>query len=165
MRWTIPSSPDCSDPVPPRIDAPAPRKAGAFVLQKPGFRYFPEKERIMIYWPLTPGTSFTLAFPNTAPGEALEWEEGAWLELENNVSLLKFGGYIDFDQMDKEFCFCYWTNPDDLDPADYPPQGEYTYTLRRGEDGPVVSKGIMILGAYDADRTEYEQTIQYEQYN
>lgn len=41
--------------------------------------------------------------------------------------------------------------------------GEYRYEMKSGDD--VVSTGLLVIGDYTADVTEYNKTIQYEQYN
>ncbi len=42
------------------------------------------------------------------------------------------------------------------------PDGEYTYRLMAGEE--IISEGLAIKGDYTPDRTEFEKTIEYEQY-
>ena len=41
--------------------------------------------------------------------------------------------------------------------------GEYKYEMKAGDD--VVSTGLLVIGEYTTDATEYNKTIQYEQYN
>ena len=41
--------------------------------------------------------------------------------------------------------------------------GEYKYVMKDGDS--VVSTGLLVIGEYVADVTEYNKTIQYEQYN
>ena len=116
----------------------------------------------MIYWPMKPGTTMTIAFPNSYGFAAAGWEEDLFLEIRNDVGRWVINGEWGYVDVTANYFISYWDVPEG---EDYPwPDGEYTYYLRRGEDGPIVSQGILFIGNFDGERNENENTTIYDQY-
>lgn len=116
----------------------------------------------MIYWTMTPGTTMVTSFPNSYGFAAAGWEETLVLVIRNDTGRWVIDGEWGDTEVTANYFINYWDLPEDyVSPF---PQGEYTYLLLRGWDGPIVSEGIIIIGDYKAQREENEQTIYYEQY-
>lgn len=111
----------------------------------------------MIYWPKA-DTELITRIPN-ATGYAPDGSDPAlWLEVRNNVGLLAVcGGLSDYDVTPL------YIEATIGDTAQMP-EGEYTYALRLGAGGKMLSEGLLIVGDYTPARKEYEKTIEYEQY-
>lgn len=115
----------------------------------------------MIYWPRI-ADEFTMRIPNAAGYTPADDDPALWLEVRNNVGLRVFGnGIVPVEVTPLYFVFYEenWAIPEDW------ATGEYTYALRLGAGGRVLSEGLLIVGDYQAARTEYDKTIEYEQYN
>lgn len=114
----------------------------------------------MIYLPRT-AENLDVFFPNPSgfvPDEG-QAAPGASVEIVSNVGLMSatiqgatryYHGYIRLNVASLQL-------PDDL------PTGEYTYRVLR-EDGAVLSRGLLILGDYAPGAEQYEETIEYVQY-
>lgn len=124
----------------------------------------------MIYWP-TDGSAIEWAIPNNT---GLTGAEGGdytlALEFRNDVGLWWFDGNLDDATFTPNYILYGWT-PDDGE--GFPPDGEYTYTLRKyrsigldeWDEGEVIARGICIVGAYDERPAQFEQDGQtYEQF-
>lgn len=127
----------------------------------------------MIYWPITPGAEFTIAFPNNLGLKPEDLEElDLYVEIRNDVGLWTLtGSGWDFDAT-PGWILVYMTNPDEVDPSFYPPEGEYTYEAHVEHPSPdgddysdrILSRGLMVFGDYKAERKEYDKEIYYQQY-
>ena len=120
----------------------------------------------MIYWPITPGAEYDIAFPNNLGiTEADLEDESVDIEVRNTVGLWEMvgSGWI-FDVISPLWLIIHQANPDDADPGYFPPAGEYEYRLRLGDR--ILSIGILIFGDYKpAQAQQYDDTpIEYEQY-
>jgi len=121
----------------------------------------------MIYWNTTPGAAYDIAIPNNigiTPAEVEEME--LVIVIQNNVGRWDVDGtgWI-IDEVTPGYLLLHLTNSDD--PWEFPPDGEYTYWayLFNEHTELLLSQGLMIFGDYEADRIEYEQTTEYEQYD
>lgn len=120
----------------------------------------------MIYWNTTPGAAFDISVPNQF---GLQPQEGAALRFEvlNNVGRAVYpSGVFNIDAVTPAWMVLHFSNDEEI--TDYPPAGEYTYRaylVVAGEPDRLLSEGIMIFGDYTADRQQYDNTIQYEQYD
>lgn len=130
----------------------------------------------MIYWPITPGTEFDIAFPLLSPLSEAEMQEGRLMfTMKNDVGRWEIDG-SDWDW----YASPAWirvpvTIPDPVTPGqNWPPEGEYTYEAFIEVVAPdhpedysnrLLSKGIAIFGAYSQPQPgQYEQEITYQQY-
>ena len=111
----------------------------------------------MIYWPLQ-AADFDCKFPNATGYTPAAEDPALWLEVRNNVNQLAASGELE----DIEVSPLYITAT--IGQTEQMPEGEYTYTLKLGAGGLVLSSGLIIVGDYTPDRTEFEKTIEYEQY-
>ena len=129
----------------------------------------------MIYWPLEPGAEYDIAIPLLSPLSEKEVQDGViYFNIRNNVGRWK----IDASGWDWYYSPGWIripvTLPDDFDPANWPPSGEYTYEARMEVAAPdypedytnrKLSEGICIFGAYSEPRPRrYEQEVIYNQY-
>lgn len=111
----------------------------------------------MIYWPQT-DTDFVTRIPNAAGYVPSEGDPALWIEVRNNVGHLAVsGGVADYD-VTNLYIEATIGNTAQM------PEGEYTYTLKLGAGGMVISNGLLIVGDYQADREQYETSVNYEQY-
>lgn len=111
----------------------------------------------MIYIPKEKGTH-TLTFPNNYPNTS--WT-GAWvLELIGTTSQSVEPFSLSKVSADSEYLFMNVTFTSDGEI----PTGEYKYNLCAGEK--IVASGVAFFGTASdfVNRKEYEQTIEYEQY-
>ena len=126
----------------------------------------------MIYWNTTPGATYTITVPNQfgiTPRDA----EGLSLrfEVKNNVGLWeRVSGVFTIDGVTPNWISFNMTNLQEIQPGDFPADGEYTYRAflwddAAGREVRVLSVGLMIFGAYDADREQYINSTNYEQYD
>ena len=121
----------------------------------------------MIYWPTIPDYTMVVAFPNSYGFAAAGWEGDPFLVIRNDVGRWVIEGDWALEDVTANYFISRWDVPDPMPEHYFPPRGEYTYELWWGPDTDhrmVVSEGILIIGDYKAKKTEYEQTIYYEQY-
>lgn len=114
----------------------------------------------MIYWPRE-AEEFTMRIPNATGYTPAEGDPALWLEVRNNVGLRVFGNGIvpvEVTPLYFEFYQENWGIPEEW------ATGEYSYTLRLGAGGIVLSQGLLIVGDYKGDREQYETSVNYEQY-
>ena len=114
----------------------------------------------MIYWPRE-AEEFTMRFPNPLGYTPADGDPALWLEIRNNVGLQVYATGMEPDEITPLYFVktgSGWTVPEEA--AD----GEYTYTLRLGAGGIVLSQGLLIVGDYKGDREQYETSVNYEQY-
>lgn len=105
----------------------------------------------MIYW-LNPEEEQVSFFPNTYGTEA--GVHTATLSIKSNMDLTESEWELAFAVSPNYMAVTF--TPGEL------PTGEYTYTLTY--DGHA-DTGLLIVGEYEADRTEENITIQYEQFS
>lgn len=129
----------------------------------------------MIYWPLTSGAEFDIAFPLLSPLSEAEKQGGSIIiVLRNDVGRWEIDGQGWDWYFSPAWVRCPVTNPDPLDPSQWPPRGEYTYEAYievAAPDTPedysyrLLSKGIAIFGDYkDPQPGQYENEVIYNQY-
>lgn len=114
----------------------------------------------MIYWPIS-AEALDIYIPNASGYIPADGEPAPRLEVRSNVNLNTVTLDWEPDGVTPLYFFRRiqgWTLPEGM------AAGEYTYTLRLGEDGKVLSEGLLIVGDYAVPREQYEKTIQYEQY-
>lgn len=114
----------------------------------------------MIYWPIQ-ADEFTMNIPNATGYTPAAGDPALWLEVRDNVGLQVYGNGFEPDTITPLYIVkseSDWAVPEGMN------EGEYTYTLRLGAGGVVLSEGLLIVGDYKPARTEYEKTIEYEQY-
>lgn len=114
----------------------------------------------MIYWPKQ-ADEFTMRIPNATGYIPAAGDPALWLEVRNNVGLRVFGnGFVPGEVTPLYFVFYEenWSVPEDW------ATGEYTYTLRLGAGGIVLSEGLVVIGDYTPERKEYDKKIEYKQY-
>lgn len=109
----------------------------------------------MIYWPTN--SERVTKFPNAAGYAPTGNDPALWLEVYNNVNLLCVSGGFEPDEVTPLYITKTFG-------AEELPEGEYTYSVKYGSGGQVLSCGLIIVGDYTPDRTEFEKTIEYEQY-
>lgn len=130
----------------------------------------------MIYWPSTPGAEDIIAIPNQY-GLSPKDVQGKQLALHirNDVGRWEIGSTgFDIDAVTPDWLLLYLFNPDPLPEGYLPPDGEYTYEALLVTPNPdtdpipasrTLSVGIMQFGEYKAERTQYDNPIEYEQYD
>lgn len=133
-----------------------------------------KRNRKMIYWPITPGAEYEIAIPLNQPLTEAELQDGVLtIELRNNVGRWNLDGSgLDWDAT-PAWLKISQVNSDDLDSADWPPVGEYTYVARisvssEDESGTdrILSVGLLQFGEYDHNPHQYQDNyVEYEQYN
>lgn len=99
--------------------------------------------------------------PNATGYTPAAGDPALWLEVRDNVGLQVYGNGIVPNTITPLYFVESWSDwavPEGMN------EGEYTYTLRLGAGGVVLSEGLLIVGDYKPARTEYEKTIEYEQY-
>ena len=115
----------------------------------------------MIYWPKQ-ADEFTIRIPNATGYIPAAGDPAVWLEIRNNVGLKVYGTGMEPDEITPLYFVktdvSGWTVPEGA--AD----GEYTYTLRLGAGGIVLSEGLLVVGDYTPERKEYDKKIEYKQY-
>lgn len=99
-----------------------------------------------------------IRIPNSFGLEAGAWPEPLVLELRSNIDL----DAVTVELADVTVGALYFEAAGVELPALTP--GEYTYRLRRGADGPVVSEGVAVAGGHDVTRTTYDKSVNYAQY-
>lgn len=102
-----------------------------------------------------------MRIPNATGYTPAAGDPAPWLEVRNNVGLQVLGNGIEPDEVSPLYfvaSFDDWAAPEGM------PEGEYTYALRLGAGGKMLSEGLLIIGNYTPTRKEYEKTIEYEQY-
>ncbi len=125
----------------------------------------------MIYWPITPGAEYDIAFPNNLGITEADLEDATVdIEIRNTVGDWEMvGSGWTFDAVSPLWLILWCSNPDEQESDYFPPAGEYEYRLRVGDR--VLSQGILVFGEYkaagddqyDETSTEYEQYEQYAQ--
>lgn len=120
----------------------------------------------MIYWNTTPGAAYDISVPNQY---GLQPTDGGRLRFDvlNTMGRSVYpSGLFDIDVFTPAWLVLKLVNTEDV--TDYPPAGEYSYRASLVVDGQpdrLLSEGIMIFGDYTADRQQYDNTIEYEQYD
>lgn len=102
-----------------------------------------------------------MRIPNATGYTPAADDPALWLEVRNNVGLQVLGNGFEPDEVTPLYFATTGTNwavPEGM------PEGEYTYALRLGAGGKMLSEGLLIVGDYKPARKEYEKTIEYEQY-
>lgn len=103
-----------------------------------------------------------MVIPNASGYTPAADDPALWMEVRNNVGLQEFPGELDgaaVTPMYISMTFDHGLLPDEM------PDGEYDYALRLGEDGPVISCGLLIVGDYQpAESIQYDKPTTYEQY-
>lgn len=111
----------------------------------------------MIYWPRE-AEDFVTRIPNAAGYVPADGDPALWIEVRNNVGRLSVSGGI--ARYDVTPLYVEAT----IGGTDTMPEGEYTYTVKLGSGGRVISQGLLIVGDYKGDREQYETSVNYEQY-
>lgn len=115
----------------------------------------------MIYWPTTPDISFDIAIPNQYGLTAEDIASVKFVVL-NNVGRQEYpSADLQVDEVTPLWITLHLNNEEQE--QDFPPDGEYTYEVY-DDGGRLLSTGLLIFGNYHAPRTDYETTIEYEQY-
>lgn len=114
----------------------------------------------MIYWPIQ-AEEFTMRFPNATGYTPAAGDPALWLGIRNNVGLQVVDGGWEPDEITP--LYFVKTGSGRTIPEDAG-EGEYTYTLRLGAGGIVLSEGLLVAGDYTPERKEYDKKIEYKQY-
>ena len=112
----------------------------------------------MIYWPKQ-ADEFTMRIPNPLGYIPADGDPALWLEIRNNVGLQVYGAGMEPDDITPLYFVETWDDWNVSEAA-----GEYSYTLRLGAGGIVLSEGLLVVGDYTPERKEYDKKIEYKQY-
>lgn len=116
----------------------------------------------MIYWPTTPDISFDIAIPNQYGLTSEDIASVKFVVLNNVGRQVYPSADLQVDEVTPLWITLHLNNDSEQE-QDFPPDGEYTYEVY-DDGGRLLSTGLLIFGNYHAPRTDYETTIEYEQY-
>lgn len=128
----------------------------------------------MIYWPSTPGAEYIIAIPNQYGLTAEDIASVKFVVLNNVGRQVYPSGDFQVDEVTPDWLLLHLSNEDPMEEGSLPPDGEYTYEALLVTPNPdtdpipasrTLSVGIMQFGEYKAERTQYDNPIEYEQYD